>query len=128
MPSVVIRNWVAIVLNGFDPTGLSEAASRKASTIATALGIAAVGFTAFGFPEVGVGLGIASSVFSVTSRLEVGDTGGAVAAGVLGAATAGFGGAGIALGVEDATANTIGAGIFGGIEVATGIAQENDER
>jgi RHS repeat-associated protein len=111
-------------INNGDPTGRSEYQSRKASTIATTLGIAAVGFTAFGFPEVGIGLGIASSAFSVASRLEVGDTSGAVAAGVLGAATAGYGGAGVALGVEDATANTIGAGIFGGIETATGAAQE----
>jgi hypothetical protein len=56
----------------------------------------------------------------------VGDTSGAAAAGVLGVATAGFGGAGVALGVEDATANTIGAGIFGGIETAAGAAQENE--
>lgn len=45
---------------------------------------------------------------------------------MLGVATAGFGGAGVALGVEDATANTIGAGIFGGIETAAGAAQENE--
>lgn len=53
----------------------------------------------------------------------MGDISGAVAAGVLGSAIAGYGGAGVALGVEDATANTIGAGIFGGIETATGAAQ-----
>jgi hypothetical protein len=60
---------------------------------------------------------VLSTGASVASRAVVGDTGGAIAAGVLGSATAGLGATGAVLGVGR-TAATAVAGAYSGGELA----------
>lgn len=66
-----------------------------------------------------LGLGAASTIASVGSRQVVGDTSGAVGAGLLGVATLGLGGLGEGLEVPT-LAKTLTATGYTGIEVGTG--------
>jgi RHS repeat-associated protein len=112
---------------GDDPANNSDAdgrlsastKSRIAAGVSVGLGIASIVATATGVgAPLALGLGVASTAASVYSRGVVGDTSGAVGAGLLGAATLGLGGLGEGLEVPTLAKTATAAG-YTGIEVGT---------
>lgn len=109
-------------INGADPSGMysaqyqSEVAGRASLAIG-ALGVIATASGA-GAP-VGIGLGLISTGLSIYSRAVVGDTGGAVSAGLLGGVTAGLGGLGAYSGASQLSQTLIRGG-YSGLEAGAG--------
>ncbi|WP_147463398.1 RHS repeat-associated core domain-containing protein [Cellulomonas triticagri] len=111
-------------INYVDPTGKVSASSVLGAIGLTAsiVGLAATGL---GAPlAVGAGLSAIGTAADVGSNLAAGNKKGALVAGVFGAVTAGFGGAGHVLGVSSRAAFGVEAG-YSAVSIGAGLAANN---